>query len=117
MPELTPEQYDDLDDYACAVQAAAIADAERPYFTWAIAGDAPDDTRTEHQYAIEPVRGGGAREVTDELYGAIEALPDFRPEARIVTRTVTYGPWRYVSPQEIRDGAFVDLEEFLGGQR
>lgn len=115
MPELNPDEFEDLDGYACAVQAAAVADAERPDFGFAIGGDAPDDTRTEREFAIEPDRGGGAREVTDELYGAIEALPDFRPEARIVTRTVTYGPWRYVSPLEISVGSFID--DLLGGQR
>lgn len=117
MPELNPDEFEDLDDYACAVQAAAVADAARSDFTWAIAGDAPDDTWTKYEYAIEPDRGDNARAVSDDLYDAVEALPDFRAEARIVTRTVTYSPWRYATPQEIREGGYIELDELLGGQR
>ena len=88
--------------YAEVVQAVAVADAARPVFPWAIGGTAPDETRTEVEYAIEPERGGTARCITDELYASVvEDLPDFRDEARIITRTVTYGPWRYVTPQEL----------------
>ena len=108
MPDITPDEFEDIDDYAAAVQAAAIADAARPDFEFAIGGTDPDGWDRAAEYAIEPDRGACARAITDELAGAIESLPDFRPEARIVTRTVAYGPWRYVTPQEIRDGAFAD---------
>ena len=95
MPELNPDEFEDLDDYACAVQAAAIADADNEM---AIGGD---EHHTATQYAIEPDRGWNSRAHTDELYGAIEALPEYRPGARIITREITYGPWRYVTPDEL----------------
>lgn len=103
MPDLDPDDFDDHDAFAAAVQAEAVADAARPEFIWAIGGIAPDETSVERQYAVEPWRGSTAAYVTDELYSAIEALPDFCLNARIVTREVTYGPWRYVTPEEIEN--------------
>lgn len=91
-----------IEDYAARVQAAAVEDCRRPDFRWAIGGSAPDWTANEVEYAIEPDRGSCARNVTDELYDAIESLPDFRDGARIITRAVSYGPWCYVTPEEIR---------------
>lgn len=52
MPDITPDEFEDIDDYAAAVQAAAIADAARPDFTWAIAVTL--QTTPDHdEYAIE----------------------------------------------------------------
>lgn len=102
MPDITPEEFEDIDAFACAVQAAAVTDASRADFEYAIGGTDPDGWDRATKYAIEPERGLDARAVTDELYDAIESLPDFRAEARIITRTVCYGPWRYVTPDEIR---------------
>lgn len=100
MPELscTPDDYDTIDAYAhaMAVLAADSGDAE----TFAVGGSDLDG-HTETEYAIEPMPGDAARCRTDELAGAIEDLPVFAAGARIVTRTVTYGPWRYVTPDEI----------------
>ena len=86
--------------YVERVQAEIAAEAARPDFDWAIGGNS--EPWDEREYAIEPERGGCARGITDELYGAIEDLPDYRDEARLVTRTVTYGPWRYVTPEELQ---------------
>lgn len=88
--------------YVERIQAEIAAEAARANFDWAIGGDGPDGWGKHDEYAIEPERGGSARSITDELYGAIEDLPDYRDEARIITRTVTYGPWRYVTPEELQ---------------
>ena len=88
--------------YVELVQAEICAEAARSDFDWAIGGDGPEGWGEETEYAIEPERGGAALGLTDELYGAIESLPDYRAEARIITRTVTYGPWRYVTPEELQ---------------
>ncbi|MDV6979629.1 hypothetical protein [Mycobacterium intracellulare] len=97
-----PEDFDGHDDYALACAAAAIAEQSRPDFDWAIGGT--DDAFVETEFAVEPMRGGCAQATTDELAGAIEDLPDFCLGARIITREVTYGPWRYVTPDEIQNG-------------
>lgn len=73
-----------FDSWAEGVQRAACADAARPDFDWAIGGEDPDEGgHVAAEYAIEPVRGGCARSITDHLPCAIEDLPDFRDEARI----------------------------------
>ncbi|WP_276203390.1 MULTISPECIES: hypothetical protein [unclassified Mycobacteroides] len=38
----------------------------------------------------------------DELASAIEEVSNYREGALIITRTVTYGPWRYVTPEEMQ---------------
>lgn len=88
--------------YVERVQAEIVAEAGSPDFDWAIGGDGPEGFGQETEYAIEADRGGMALCVTDELYESIECLPDFRDSARIITRTVTYGPWRYVTPEELQ---------------
>ena len=88
--------------YVERVQAEIVAEAAQPGFDWAIGGDGPEGFGQETEYAIEAERGGPALGLTDELYSAIEDLPNFRDSARIITRTVTYGPWRYVTPEELR---------------
>ena len=96
---LNLDDFDSNDDYAAAVQAAAIAD---PDTRWAIGGDDPV-ARTERQYAIEPGRGGSASGHIDDLGFAVDSLPDYRADARLVVREISYGPWRYVTPEEIRN--------------
>lgn len=99
-----PNDFEDLDTFAAAVQAEAVADVHRSDFEWAIGDTAPNERHLEVEYGIEPSRGDGTREISDELYDAVHGLPDYRDGARIVTRTVTYGPWRYVTPAEIDRG-------------
>lgn len=67
---------------------------------WCIGGDngAPS---TEVEYAIEPTPGACARCHTDDIVTTIEELPDYRDGARLIKRRVTYGPWEYVTPEEI----------------
>jgi hypothetical protein len=105
MPELSrdPDDYADHDAYAHAQALNAKHDVADPNFDWAIGGD--PDGHTETEYAIEPMPGGDARAHTDELYGAVEELPNYRNGARIVTREITYGGWRYVTPEEIEQWA------------
>ena len=69
------------------------------------------DLLVQHLKDVFPGVGGAEQ---SRWIGERPTLPDFRPEARIVTRTVVYGPWRYVTPQEIRDGAYIDMNELLG---
>ncbi|MCG7596328.1 hypothetical protein [Mycobacterium sp. PSTR-4-N] len=103
MPETRASLTDceDNDDYA-ALAAQRVIDDPQAMF-WAIGGTDDDGERTL-EYAIEPDRGGCARALTDELYNAIEDLPDYRDGAAIIVREVRYGPWRYVTPDEIRRG-------------
>ncbi|SIN11063.1 hypothetical protein [Mycobacteroides abscessus] len=68
---------------------------------WCIGGDQGMPT-TETQYAIEPSPHDCARFHTDELASAIEEVSNYREGALIITRTVTYGPWRYVTPEEMQ---------------
>lgn len=100
MPELSrnPDDYDDNDAYAHAqaINAKNSGDAQR----FAVGGT-DDLGETETVYAVEPTPGANACSITDEMAGAIEDLPDYRNGARIITRTVVYGPWRYVTPDEI----------------
>jgi hypothetical protein len=67
---------------------------------WAIGGSDGEDW-TQLQYAIEPDRGCDARNHSDDLCTQIEDLPNYRDGARIISRTVTYGPWFYVSDEEL----------------
>ena len=97
------DQLDAEDAYAIRIQTDILAEAARPDFQWAIGGDDPDaEPRIETEYAIEPERGACARDVSDYLDVLICDLSDFRAEARLLTREVMYGPWRYVTPDEIR---------------
>lgn len=100
MPELSrnPDDYDDADAYAHAqaINARHSGDAD----TFAIGGGEIED-RTETEYAIEPAPGWSAEGVTDYLVSAIESVVAYRDGARLITRTVTVGPWRYVTPEEI----------------
>ncbi|MEE3066609.1 MAG: hypothetical protein VYA67_22150 [Actinomycetota bacterium] len=98
-PELLDRDlYDDEDDYAIATAQAALADPNDE--GWEIGGGT---TVPETEYAIEADRGCYPLCTDDELAGAIEVLADFRPTARLITRQITYGPWRYVTPEEIRN--------------
>ncbi|GAA2418332.1 hypothetical protein [Mycolicibacterium llatzerense] len=89
---------DDPSTYAAAVAAEAIRDLPMPY--WAARGDKPS-FRDETEYGIE-VGSGYVHGIGDEFAAQIESLPDYA-EGRIVTRKVTYGPWRYVIPEEFED--------------
>lgn len=95
---LYPETFEDSTGFARAVAAQVIDGKPMPY--WVERGAIG---HTEVEYAIEPSRGADARCITDELVTAIEELPDYRDGAAIITRHVTYGPWRYVIPEEFDD--------------
>ncbi|WP_141772808.1 hypothetical protein [Mycobacterium malmoense] len=95
MPELNPDNYDTADDYAIAAAELAAADPDQEY----IGGD---NGSVETEYAIEPDRGGCPRAHDSELAGPVEELACYRDGARLITRQITYGPWRYVTPEEIR---------------
>lgn len=103
MTELTPDSFDSHEAYAIATAQAAVADAARPEFDWAIGGEDRDEGRTEKEYAVEPRRGGHACAADSELAGPIEDLVDFADGARIIVREIHYGPWRYVTPEEIEN--------------
>lgn len=98
MPELSrnPDDYDGPDVYAHAQALNAKHDVNR---AWAIGSTWTD--RNEVQYAVEAFPGDCARCIDIEMAGPIEELPVFQHGARLITRTVTYGPWRYVTPEEI----------------
>lgn len=98
MPELSrnPDDYDGPDPYAHAQAINARHDVNP---AWAIGGS--EGPRYEIEYAIEPTPGTDARATDNELAGPIEDLPLYHHGARIITRTITYGPWRYVTPDEI----------------
>jgi hypothetical protein len=93
----SPDDYETHDDYAHAMARIAAADRR----DWAIGGEDPDVSTTETEYAIEAQPGACARMHTDDLGGLIDELVDFAAGARLITRTVVYGPWRYVTPEEI----------------
>jgi len=92
-----PDNYDTHEAYAIATSQAAIADPDQEY----ICGD---NGSVETEYAIEPERGGPARAHDSELAGVIDELACYRDGARLVTRQIMYGPWRYVTPEEISNG-------------
>ena len=99
MPELSrnPDDYNDHDAYAHAQAINARHDVNP---AWAIGGS-NDDGWTETEYAIEAVPGDCARCIDTEMAGPIEDLPVFQHGARLITRAIVYGPWRYVTPEEI----------------
>lgn len=104
-PQVHPEYGEltaisDNDDYAAAAAAEVRNDPTAHHYA---VGGSDDEGSTAVEYAIEPERGACARGVTDELASAIEDLPDYRDGAAIITRTVTYGPWRHVTPEEIKE--------------
>ncbi|SLH39065.1 hypothetical protein [Mycobacteroides abscessus] len=92
---------EELYEYAEQTQTDAVADAAAIAFYGVGGGGAPHIYEQHPQYAIEPCRGGPARSITQNLVESIEELPDYRDEARLVVRTVTFGPWRYVTPEEV----------------
>jgi len=94
MPD--PDDYDTHEAYAIATAQAAAADPDQEY----ICGE---NGHVEVEYAIEPDRGGPARAHDSELAGPIDELVCYRDGARLIARQITYGPWRYVTPQEITD--------------
>lgn len=96
-PWLYPNNYDTHEEYAIATAHAAIADPDQEY----VCGE---NGCVETEYAIEPDRGGPARAHDSELAGLIDELVTYRDGARLVVRKITYGPWRYVTPEEIEHG-------------
>ena len=106
MPDLTspvdelscsPDDYVTHADYAHAMARIAVADKRG----FAIGGEDPDVSTTETEFAIEAQAGACARMHETELGGLIDELVDFAAGARLITREITYGPWRYVTPEEI----------------
>lgn len=93
----SPASYEDNDAYAHAQAINARNDPARDVF--AIGGT--DEVRMEIEYAIEPSPGNYAMGITDEIAGAIEEIDCYQDGARLITRAVTYGMWRYVTPEEI----------------
>ena len=102
MPEPTIALTDVEDNDDFAVRAAQLV-RDDPHAHMFATGGCEDQIETRTEYAIEPERGSGARGITDELAGAIEDLPDYRDGAAIITREVHYGPWRHITPEEIRN--------------
>lgn len=100
MPDLScsPDDYTTIDAYAHAMATLAIELNDAEIFA---VGGSDLDGHTEIEYAIEPSPGNAARCIDTELAGPIEDLPVFQAGARVITREVTYGPWRYVTPDEI----------------
>lgn len=85
---LAVEDYASIDDYAIAMatlaERAALPDE---------VGAEPRCVDTE--LGIEPEPGALAqRERITEFRDAINALPNYRPGARIIMRNVSYGPWQ-----------------------
>lgn len=99
MPDLScsPDDYEDHEAYALAMAALACNETVIPH--WALRGI--EDEHVEREYAIEATRGANSRSHTDELAAAIDELVDYRDGARLITREIIYGPWRYVIPEEI----------------
>lgn len=94
----SPDDYDDHDAYAHAQAINAKHDWDRDTFGIG-GGDSVDHVETE--YAIEPAPGWSASQITDDIASVIENIVEYRDGARLITRTVTIGPWRYVTPEEI----------------
>lgn len=93
---LYPNNYDTHEAYAIATAQVAITDPDQEY----ICGE---NGSVEIEYAIEPDRGSSARAHDSELAGPIDELVCYRDGARLVVREITYGPWRYVKPEEIEN--------------
>jgi hypothetical protein len=101
------EDYPTIDHYALAM--ATLADADVPV---EIVGAEP--ASVDCQYGVEPEPGALVhQERIDELRDAINALPNYRAGARIIVRTVQYGPWRYVPAGVI--AAFLEDEAAAAG--
>lgn len=102
MPDLScsPDDYEGPADYAHAMATLAYEDPNQ----YGIGGE-DDEPTVERQYAIEPSPGDCARGYDSELAGPIEELSIYAAGARIITREITYGPWRYVTPDEIANDA------------
>lgn len=98
-PDITYDDIEGNDDYAIYAAQAVRDDPSAHYFA---TGGSDKEGSTSREYAIEPDRGSCARGVTDELATAIEDLPEYRHGAAIITRDVHYGPWRHMTPEEIR---------------
>lgn len=100
MPDLSrsPDDYETHEAYAHAQAIDAKHDPHRDVFL--IGGG---ESSTETVYAVEPAPGWSAGSITDELAGAIEDIVDYRDGARLITREVVYGAWRYVTPEEIEN--------------
>lgn len=100
MPDLSrsPDDYEDHDAYAHAQAINAKHDPDWDRFAIG-GGDSVNRGHTE--YAIEPAPGWSASRITDDMAGVIEDIVDYRDGARLITREVTYSPWRYVTPEEI----------------
>lgn len=99
-PDITLDDVDDNDDYAIYAAQVVRDDPSTKFFA---VGGSDENGETCTEYAVEPDRGSCARGITDELAGAIEDLPDYRHGAAIVTREVHYGPWRHMTPEEIKE--------------
>lgn len=95
----SPDDYEDADAYAHAQALNAKHDPRAEF--WAIGGTDQDDDQSCTEYAIEPDLGWNAESITDDIATAIESIVAYRDGARLITRTVTVGPWRYVTPEEI----------------
>lgn len=100
MPDLSrnPDDYDDPAAYAHAQALNAYRSGDAEIF--AIGGGDTED-RCHTEYGIEPGPGWHAESITDDVATAIESVVAYRDGARLITRTVTVGPWRYVTPEEI----------------
>jgi hypothetical protein len=108
LPDLscTPDDYETIDAYAYAMATLAADSGDDETFA---VGGSELHGYIETEYAIEPLAGDYARGIDTELAGPIEELPTYRAGARVITREVTYGPWRYVTSVEIEaEGASWD---------
>ncbi|MDM3929275.1 hypothetical protein [Mycobacterium intracellulare] len=77
---------------AVAIRRAELADGQ--------IGDGPGYSDCEYGIEMAP----GASVLTsdiEELTDAIGQLPEIGSTAAIVVRDVTFGPWRYVTPEAI----------------
>lgn len=101
MPDLScsPEDYPTNDAYAHAMATLAAHDATARFAI----GGGDDWEIADTQYAVESSPGDCARGHDNELAGPIEELPIYAAGARIITRQIRYGPWRYVTPEEIEN--------------
>ena len=97
----SPDDYEDADAYARAQAINAKHDPRAEF--WAVGGDDFDDRepRVHTEYGVEPEPGWNAEGVTDDIATTIESIVAYRNGSRLITRTVTLGPWRYVTPEEI----------------
>lgn len=92
-----PDNYGEPAEYAYA--QAVNADRSDDADDYAVGGDVSHHYRDE--YGIEPAPGWHAEGITDDIATAIESSVAYRDGARLITRTIRVGPWRYVTPKEI----------------